>query len=1124
MAKPGYVQQAGKPSPALAPPHALLIKQALVQARKAAAITALSGDRSALQRRAAVLMSRVDPKAAVEMCPGITGNSDAVEALSAAAAAIAPSDRAKANTLMATATGLLKNIPNKPQRVVETAQLCKKLATFDLEGALRLAREAAEPEVFLAVWTEAARSYPREMAKKLDPKGAPSAQRDVQIAALLPYLAAQDLPQTLALANLISDNLVKSQALSKAAFSLSPTDALFLARRIPDDFLRGQAIRAAAERLALTSPMEALRAINDPAVEHDSALSAIALNAMTVDWPQALALIGQIKSLRCRQDAVGLFIIALADKDAAAACKLADNPPQSAAEPVLPAEIPSWALPALCAAQTKNDYPGALARAKAISDDRVRETALVEIARAVAESSPQNAEDILAEIEQVELRFPALRALVTAIAKTDPERAKELTGLAANVRQVHLLLLDIAFEIARGDVSAAVKLAQSCPPSQEKTETLLQIALVDHKQGLGIAKLVLSEAAAGQAIVDRLAQQNPALAMQYANDIKDPLRRATAYCDIAEMLLQDNGAPAAPQILTRPEIQRVIEPGGPAAQMKAESGGKSPLEILAAKPEQLAAHIKDADAAALYTVRYQSPTATFTWENLQPDSDGKILLRDDGHLQPQQRLLCRSRGTETDLAFFDDFTKAEMSGKRRLQYGVPVSTFGGAGNLSSAPTWLHHDRAGNFWLYQEVRPWRIAAFDADFNYRFTLVFPARVLAMDSDSQANLYVLQEDNYLSRFDANGRPGAHWKLPAGRRPGGFVGASGLAISPDGNFLYLADEKLSRVQRYDLQLHPAPFSFTPWGWMGREDCGYTEFGSYGPGSTYRLDRPQRLLIGPDNLLYVDCAYYLSRFDLNSGKQMPFGKDEALGWGATFTDSPHIASAAANAHWQEHRLAGIDPQGTIYISDKSNSFLNNLRIQTFAPDGTFLNKYDLDTEIRDALGSRVYLVPPRGMVFSPAFWLADGGCRIYEGEGLTSGGKLHLGPGAPGRQFDLTGAEVDKFAVEKQAARIPRKVDGLIYSFNEGRHGTRNCEAERNATLPNNAASIWIPVKLGEPFRVSLTEEGREIPAGDYTIEIESRPGPFGAPYDYFRVTNKSGHVWKGVRYSAETLPATGP
>jgi hypothetical protein len=280
-----------------------------------------------------------------------------------------------------------------------------------------------------------------------------------------------------------------------------------------------------------------------------------------------------------------------------------------------------------------------------------------------------------------------------------------------------------------------------------------------------------------------------------------------------------------------------------------------------------------------------------------------------------------------------------------------------------------------------------------------------------------------------------------------------------------------------------------------------------------------------------VDCAYYLSRFDLNSGKQMPFGKNEALGWGATFTDSPHIASAAANAHWQEHRLAGLDPQGTIYISDKSNSYLNNLRIQTFSPEGAFLEKYDLDTELHDISGRRVYLVPPMALAFAPKaaeedpkLWLAEGGGRVYEGKGLISGGKLYLGPGAPGRQFDLTGAEVDKFTVEKQTARITRKAEGLIYGFNEGRHGTRNCEAERSATLPNNVASIWIPVKLGEPFRVSLTEEGREIPAGDYTIEIESRPGPFGGPYDYFRVTNKSGHVWKGVRYSAETLPATGP
>jgi hypothetical protein len=143
---------------------------------------------------------------------------------------------------------------------------------------------------------------------------------------------------------------------------------------------------------------------------------------------------------------------------------------------------------------------------------------------------------------------------------------------------------------------------------------------------------------------------------------------------------------------------------------------------------------------------------------------------------------------------------------------------------------------------------------------------------------------------------------------------------------------------------------------------------------------------------------------------------------------------------------------------------------------------------------------------------------HVYESYELSSGDQSYLGPGAPGKQLDLTTADPRNFRVEKQPEQMYKKVEGTITAFRSGRYGTTNCETEHNTDLANGATSLWIPVRLGEPFRVTLFEEGRLIPEQDYSIEFETTPGLFGTKYDFFRVTNKSGHTWKNIRFLAET------
>jgi hypothetical protein len=348
-----------------------LAGRALEHAQRASQKQPRSGDRSALERRIAILMSRLNPLAAADLCQGISVTSDAIRARVEAAAAIAPADPARAEDLMASAMGLLRDLRNDHQRASELSFLCIKLAAFDPKGAFRLAREISDPAALEYTWAEIARLAPRAAAEDLKANPPPASQQARRTAALVPFLMREDLFAGLSLSDEIADSFLKSAALAEASFSLPPADALAVAQRIPDDSLRVMAVRAAAERLALTDPSAALQAASLVSQDPEAARIGVALAMSSKDPRQAAGLIEQRTSPRRRQDAFGLFLIELASQEVAAACEFADSHP----------EIPHWALPSLCAALARTDLPAALSRARAIPDSHSRDLALAEITR-----------------------------------------------------------------------------------------------------------------------------------------------------------------------------------------------------------------------------------------------------------------------------------------------------------------------------------------------------------------------------------------------------------------------------------------------------------------------------------------------------------------------------------------------------------------------------------------------------------------------------------------------------------------------------------------------------------------------------------------------------------------------
>jgi hypothetical protein len=548
------------------------------------------------------------------------------------------------------------------------------------------------------------------------------------------------------------------------------------------------------------------------------------------------------------------------------------------------------------------------------------------------------------------------------------------------------------------------------------------------------------------------------------------------------------------------------------------------LTIVERSPSALMVRLTGAQPEQLYRVTYRDAKHVFVWENLSPDASGVVRLADDQHLRPEQRLRCESRVSRADPVVFDDLLKGPIVGKRRQPHGVPVSTFGGPGYLVPGASDLRRDDFGNFWLYLDRPPYAVLKYDSHFRYQFALLTPERVLAHDLDADGNLYLLHPDNWISKHGPLGESQGAWELPYGREPGQFISASGLVVDRAGGFIYLADEALGRVQRFGLDLQLRPLPAIAWGWLGREDLAFTKPGKYEPDVMYyQLDRPRQLRLDDQGHLFVSCEHYITKFDLATGRQVPLGSSPVLGWGGSFTDSAFSPSAALDGHWQRQWLAGLDGAGNIYVADRENDQVVSKRLQVLSPEGRPLARLDLEHPLQDGSGAPVYVTAVAGLASAAdAVWLVDAAGRVYESHGkpaLQIGGRLYLGPGAAGRQFDLSRADEGKFTVESQPARVSRRVEGLVLGFLAGEQGTGNCELEGRPEVENGDHSVWVPTRLGEPFRVTLLDsEGAEIPASQYTLEMEEKPGLFGTRYDFFRVTNHSGANWRDVRFVADT------
>jgi hypothetical protein len=517
-----------QPSVGFAEPSAA--RECLDEAKAAANGIPLAGDRSAALRSVALALVNLDPQAARGVVAGMRRPSDAARSLAGVAAAVAADNPAEALLDAKMAARLLLRIADSDQREAEHRLLMREMAPLG-EAALNALTEAPGGAAGLAVVVERARADPAgavELMATLDLQGAAADEARHSIAL---ELAGEDPEGALSIAADISATSARDRTLSMIAQRRPAGEAIGIAQQINDPLVRSSVQADAVAQLAKQDLDTALAGVSQISVAPDSARARLAASLASVDPTRALEIARGLPA-RPRTWALGWIAVELAGSHP-------DRAESLLAEAGNDPEVARLAVERMAAV----DPVRAERIARGISVRQERDGALAALARQIARTDLVRVGDLVWEISSPLWRARALKPAVAAAARDGHDAATSLIGFVADRSLARRLRAEVAVGIAIRDPDAAVRLLQSLPASDCRSEAALRAGAILLAAGdapeaaLRPASIGLERDLALRWLLPTLAHSQTRSPLLLASSIDSPYLRALGLVDVAREML-----------------------------------------------------------------------------------------------------------------------------------------------------------------------------------------------------------------------------------------------------------------------------------------------------------------------------------------------------------------------------------------------------------------------------------------------------------------------------------------------------------------------------------------------------------------------------------------------------------
>ncbi|MGD0111441.1 MAG: hypothetical protein ABSD48_06225 [Armatimonadota bacterium] len=523
-------------------------REALNQAVVAAHSIDLGGDQSAAIRYIACTLSRVDPRAALDMIDGIRRPSDAARAAASVVAALAKTDPARAKQAAASASKMLLRIVEPARRDQEQELLLREIALLGNDAVVAVSEVPAQT-ARAAVADSLAASNPAAALALLKSWQMYGAAVDRTVGEIAVNLASSDPDQAMKIATGIVSDPWRARALWQIAELRPPAEAAGIAQQVADPLIKSAVLTSAAVRLAIEDPESAISLGEQVTVAGATAEAQVAAALAPSDADRALAL---ARTLPDRPRRWALARIAAA---------IAGSRPDTAESLLREAAADPQVIESVVARMAAANPNRAAQFARSLPSGDLRDGALGAVAAALAVSDYRKAGDLVWEMSGPSARDRAVPAVALQAAAADTDAATSLIGLVSEPSAALRLRAKIAARVAPRDPRAALRLLETLPDSDYRRAAALDAAAAALAAGrsadeaLKIATIGVPRDVALRWLLPDLAVSQTGSPIGLSDSIGDAYLRALALTDVARRLERMESRPRP-----SPSLAQMIRP------------------------------------------------------------------------------------------------------------------------------------------------------------------------------------------------------------------------------------------------------------------------------------------------------------------------------------------------------------------------------------------------------------------------------------------------------------------------------------------------------------------------------------------------------------------------------------